>query len=95
MGRLVVEEALPVGVWMVVAGDSAWLFGAVTMLGLLDLRFEPKPRFLNREFIRSMCFSGASGFGEDNARPLRVPFLALCVRRTQRSAEISQCGRSS
>jgi len=37
------------------------VLAAVTMLGLLDLRFEPKPRFLNREFIRSMCFSGESG----------------------------------
>ena len=50
---------LPVGVWIepFVAGDSEdWLFAVLTMLGLLDLRFDPNPRFLNREFIRSMCF---------------------------------------
>ena len=59
-GRLVVEEVLPVGVWtapLVAEGDrlEGWL-ARVTMLGLLDLRFEPKPRFLNREFIRSIHF---------------------------------------
>ena len=31
----------------------------MTIFGLLDLRFEPNPRFLNREFIRSMSFSEA------------------------------------
>lgn len=49
---------------LVVAGDkevSCCVLAAVTMLGLLDLRFEPKPRFLNREFIRSSCFFCESG----------------------------------
>jgi len=44
---------------LVVAGDkevSCCALAAVTMLGLLDLRFEPKPRFLKRELIRSICF---------------------------------------
>lgn len=43
---------------LVVAGDkevSCCVLAAVTMLGLLDLRFEPKPRFLKRELIRSIC----------------------------------------
>ena len=43
-GRVVVEEA-------------CWLFAVFAMLGLLDLRFDPpKPRFLNRELIKSVFF---------------------------------------
>ena len=36
------------------------MLAVVTMFGLLDLRFDPNPRFLNREFIKSMSFFEAS-----------------------------------
>ena len=55
------EEVLPVGVWTAPFGtgdNEDWLFAVLTMFGLLDLRFDPNPRFLNREFIRSICFDG-------------------------------------
>ena len=83
MGRLVVDEALPVGVRTapLARGDAeVWLFAAVTMFGLLDLRFDPNPRFLNREFIRSMSFFGVLEERDKSRRPLWVgsTCLSLC-----------------
>lgn len=43
------------GVAMVVVEPESQ-FDAFPMLGLLDLRFDPKPRFLNREFIKPMDY---------------------------------------
>lgn len=36
------------------------VLAVVTMFGLLDLRFDPNPRFLIREFIRSMSYLNLS-----------------------------------
>jgi hypothetical protein len=66
MGRLVVEDELSFGVTVAVVGVAAvgvaamvavdWFPELLWRLGLVGLRLDPKPRFLNREFIRSMCF---------------------------------------
>ena len=52
------------------------------MLGLLDLRFEPKPRFLNREFIRSIRFfvvrRGVRRPGRGFEEYLSFFFVTLC-----------------
>ena len=50
------DEVLPVGVMTVPLDSDDCVLGVVTMFGLLDLRLDPNVRFLNREFIRSMCF---------------------------------------
>ena len=58
------------------------LFAELAMvLGLLDLRFEPpKPRFLNREFIRSMLFLGTmEGFEEMEVLAGLCVCVCVCV----------------
>lgn len=54
MGRLVVEEVLPGGVWeLPFTVETDGVSEAVSPPGL-DVRFEPKfPNPLNREFIKS------------------------------------------
>jgi hypothetical protein len=44
-----------VGVGIVVFEAEAELLPALGRPGLLDLRFDPKPRVLNRELIKSAC----------------------------------------
>lgn len=45
---------LPFDVVGVMDVVDAWPLGLLVMFGLLDLRFVPKPRFRNREVIKSV-----------------------------------------